>query len=146
MSDPATLDAPVSDPPPAIDPAPVADPPSEPTGIFGEGLAFRDGWFNGVEDPSFDQYRSMAAQFKDLPSVFKSLHDTKAALSQRQDGMVKLPGANATEEDIAAWRAATGVPESPDAYDIKVPEKLPEGIDFKPETLTAFREFAHKAG
>lgn len=115
-------------------------------GIFGDGLAFREGWYNDVQDPTFDQYRSMAAQYKDLPTVFKSLHDTKAALSQRQDGMVKLPNPQSTPEEIAAYRKATGVPDTLEGYEIKIPEKLPEGVEFQPEVLNSFKEFAHKAG
>lgn len=122
--------------------SPLASSPS----IFSEGLAFSEGWYEGVQDPAFDPYRAMAAQFKDLPTVFKSLHDTKAALSQRTDGMVKLPGANATPEEVAAFNKALGVPDTVDAYELQLPDQLPDGVEFAPEALTAFKEFAHKHG
>lgn len=148
--------APSPEPAPApVDPTPAPEPTPEPTpspspadGIFSDGLTFRDGYFNDVEAEGFDEYRSMAAQFKDLPSVFKSLKDTKAALSQRQDGMVKLPNSQSTPEEIAAYHKAIGIPESIDGYEITLPEasELPEGIEFQESDLQQFREFAHKNG
>lgn len=143
MPDPAPPAAPPAEP--AAPAEPSGDPPPSP-GIFSDGLSFSEGWYEGIEDPAFDPYRSMAAQFKDLPTVFKSLHDTKAALSQRQEGMVKLPGAQATPEEKAAFHRALGVPESLDEYQIAAPEKLPEGVEFEPGQLDAFREFAHANG
>lgn len=145
-----------SSPAPALDEnAPAQEPasdltasPSPADGIFSDGLTFRDGYFNDVDADGFDEYRSMAAQFKDLPSLFKSLKDTKAALSQRQDGMVKLPNSQSTEEEIAAYRDAIGIPESVDGYELTLPEasELPEGIQFQEGDLQQFREFAHKNG
>lgn len=145
-----------SSPAPALDESATAqepasdltESPSPADGIFSDGLTFRDGYFNDVDADGFDEYRSMAAQFKDLPSLFKSLKDTKAALSQRQDGMVKLPNSQSTDEEIAAYRDAIGIPESVDDYELTLPEasQLPEGIEFQEGDLQQFREFAHKNG
>lgn len=145
MNEPVPSPAPVADP----SPAPAADlnpAPSPSPSIFSEGLAFSEGWYEGVTDPGFDPYRSTAAQFKDLPTVFKALNDTKAALSQRQDGMVKLPTSQSTPEEIASYHRAIGIPETVDAYEITMPEALPDGVEFAPEMLGAFKEFAHTNG
>ena len=120
-------------------------PTGEATGVL-DGMNFREGWFNDIKDAELDPYRNMAAQFKSLPEVFKSMHETKAALSRRDDGMVKMPGADATADELAAWNKSLGVPESADKYDIKAPENLPDGVEFQDGTLQAFREFAHKNG
>ena len=133
-------------PPAGFAPDPGTQSHHAPPSIFSEGLAFTEGRYEGVKDPAFDPYRSMAAQFKDLPTVFKSLHDTKAALSQRTDGMVKLPTANSSPEEVAAYHRAIGVPETADAYEITPPAQLPEGVDFAPESLQGFKEFAVKHG
>lgn len=120
--------------------------PSESPSIFSEGLTFASGWADSIQDPEFSEVRSMASQFKDLPAVFKAFKETKGKLSERMDGFVKLPGADATEEDIAAYRAAIGVPESKDGYTLKAPDHLPEGIEFHDSMLDGFREFAHEKG
>jgi hypothetical protein len=120
-------------------------PPAAPTGIMGDGLAFREGWFNDVQDATFDEYRSMAAQFKDLPSVFKSLKETKTAYQARQEGMVKLPGEKSTPEEIAAYHKAVGVPGKAEEYTFKVPT-LPGGLKIEDSFIKGFSEFAHKQG
>jgi hypothetical protein len=84
----------------------------------------------------------MLAQFKNLPALAKSLKETKAALSQRQEGLVKLPGAEATPEEIAAYRQAVGVPETPAGYELQ----LPEGIEYREDVLNSLREKAHGLG
>lgn len=142
MSDPNPAPSPAPDPAPS----PAPDPSPSSPGIFSEGLAFSEGWYEQVKDSAFDPYRSMAAQFKDLPTVFKSLHDTKAALSQRTEGMVKLPGKDAPAEEVAAFHRALGVPETVDAYQVELPAQLPEGIEISADQLGRFREFAHSAG
>lgn len=119
---------------------------AEPNGIFADGLTFRDGWANSIEDSSFDEFRSIAAQFKSMPEMLKSLKDSRTEFARRQEGMIKKPGPDATAEEKAAWSAALGVPESPDKYEIKVPEQLPEGVEFTAEELTAVRDFAHANG
>jgi hypothetical protein len=122
-----------------------ATPPEAPTGIMGDGLAFRENWFNDVQDPAFDEFRSMAAQFKDIPSVFKSLKETKTAFQARQEGMVKLPGEKSTPEEIAAYHKALGVPGRAEEYKFKVPT-LPGGLKIEEAHIKGFSEFAHKNG
>jgi len=79
-------------------------------------------------------------------SIRAPVRGRQRAATARTDGMVKLPNSESTPEEIAEFQKALGVPESPEGYEIKAPENLPEGVDFKPETLTQFAEFAHKAG
>jgi hypothetical protein len=45
-------------------------------------------------------------------------------MRQKLSGMVKVPGANATPDEVAAWRKTLGVPESVEGYSL--PE-VPEG-------------------
>lgn len=51
---------------------------------------------------------------------------------------------NATEEQIAAWRAENGVPEAPEKYDLKFEDGLVIGDDDKP-IVDAFLKDAHGA-
>jgi hypothetical protein len=52
---------------------------------------------------------------------------------------------NATDEDKAAFRAALGVPESPDKYEFERPT-MPDGIPYNEPLEQWFRNEAHKAG
>lgn len=116
------------------------------TPIFSEGLNFRDGWYESIDSPSFDPYRATAARFKSLDDVFKSLHETKAKLSEKTDGMVKAPGPASTDEDRAAFREAIGVPADANGYDAQLPDKLPEGVEINSDEMAPFREKAHELG
>jgi hypothetical protein len=115
--------APAADPPaadpPAADP-PAADPPAA-------DLDFA--WANGVkaeagegEDASNLDWLK-GTKVKDLDSLVKIARDNQKAL--RESGRVKIPGADAKPEEIAAFREAMGVPDKAEGYEIK----LPEGLD-----------------
>jgi hypothetical protein len=82
------------------------------------------------------------ADFKDIGSLAKSYIETKAMVGKRTDGLVKIPGEQATAEEVAAWRKAIGVPDKPDGYTVR----LPEGVSVHEETLNAFRQKAHELG
>ncbi|MFM2125713.1 MAG: hypothetical protein RL328_2164 [Acidobacteriota bacterium] len=60
-----------------------------------------------------------------------------------RSGEVKKPlGAEATAEEIAAFRKENGIPEAPDGYEIKLSEGMVPGEADKP-LLDAFKGFAH---
>ncbi len=62
-------------------------------------------------------------------------------------GMVKIPGADATPEEIAAFRAKIGVPEKPEGYEFKDPGYAAEsGLTFNPELATWAQGVFHEAG
>lgn len=58
---------------------------------------------------------------------------------------VAIPGENATPEEHAAFRAALGVPENPDAYGLKAPEGVPPEV-WDADNAKAFAAEAHKLG
>lgn len=97
-------------------------------------------WREGISD---EKARKFADQFNS-PSEMAA-----AALGYRQkvSAAIVVPGKDATDEDKAAYRKATGVPETPEGYKITVPEDLPDHI--KPEDvgdLGGFLGIAHEAG
>jgi hypothetical protein len=86
-------------------------------------------WANGVkaeagegEDASNLDWLK-GTKVKDLDSLVKIARDNQKAL--RESGRVKIPGADAKPEEIAAFREAMGVPDKAEGYEIK----LPEGLD-----------------
>lgn len=60
---------------------------------------------------------------KDLDGLTKIARDTEKAL--RENGRVKVPGDGAKPEEVAAFRAAIGVPDKVDGYEVKGPEGVP---------------------
>lgn len=52
--------------------------------------------------------------------------------------------ANATPEEVAAWRTENGIPESPDKYDLKMPNGVVFGEEDKP-FVDSFTKAAHAA-
>jgi hypothetical protein len=55
---------------------------------------------------------------------------------------VAKPGPDSTPEELAAYRAANGIPESPDKYEVALPNGIVVGDDDKP-FLDAFLNTAH---
>jgi hypothetical protein len=53
------------------------------------------------------------------------------------------PNEKSTPEEISAYRKAIGVPESPEAYNLK-PEQLPEGVVWDENVAKRAAELAHK--
>ena len=77
--------------------------------------------------------------FKDPGSLAKSWVNAQKMIGADK---VVIPGKDATEQDWAAFYNKIGRPESPDKYEIKVPE----GIKVDDNALKGFREIAHASG
>lgn len=86
--------------------------------------------FKGAENPIEAQARAYL--------------DAQKLIGQRQQ--IKPPGPDAKPEEIKAWRTSLGVPETPDAYGLKKPDKLPEGVDWNEEDAKGFQTLAHEIG
>lgn len=65
-------------------------------------------------------------------------------LSTEREGLLKVPGEDATDEDRNAFYSKMGVPETPDAYEIGKPAEMPEGMEYSEELETWYRGFAHQ--
>jgi hypothetical protein len=76
---------------------------------------------------------------KDLDGLAKIARDNQVAA---RSGGLKVPGADAKPEELAAFRKAIGVPESADKYEVP----LPEGAEIDKGFVEPMREAALKAG
>lgn len=124
---PAVTPAAAATPPaaavPGVDPAtPAAASPSAAADPASGDASWRK--LLAGEDADFEKELERYADPKSYQKAFK---DTQTALRNKTDGMVKLPGETATDEDKQAFAKAIGIPEAPDKYEIKV--KPPEGLD-----------------
>jgi len=59
---------------------------------------------------------------------------------------VRVPGEKATEEERNEFLNKLGRPATADAYDFKVPDKLPENLPYDGERATSFKTLAHGIG
>lgn len=103
-------------------------------------------WFEKVSAETKDGETSsnrdwLAAKgVKDLDGLTKIARDTERAL--RENGRIKVPGEDAKPEELAAFKAAIGVPEKVDGYEVKAPE----GVPLNEPLINSLRESALKHG
>ena len=124
------------------DVAVITDAPAEAAPIESSDSA---PWYGELSE-ALAPHQTFYDQFKDRESFLKSAADTKAALSRKTEGMVKLPTEDAPDEERAAFYRAMGVPETPDAYEIAEPA-MPEGYEYNPDAIDiSIKEAAHRTG
>ena len=112
--------------------------------MVGEDGSFTDQFHSslpGVLGEGFENFDGFK-KYKSLPDLLKGAAHASKKLGEKTEGMVKVPGENATPEEIAAYRKAMGVPDKPDAYEIK----RPEGKEYDVEGEKAFKALAHEHG
>ena len=78
------------------------------------------------------------------PSLAKAFVETKKLVGAKAPA-VKVPGEGATPEEIATYRKATGVPDTPEEYAITWPE-LPPGEDLDEASRGAWLTRMHQIG
>ena len=102
-------------------------------GDKGNDGAVHDGKGQGGDDTDADWRTALPDDLKAAAKNWNSPTDavkTAVGLRQKLTKSVLLPGEDATDEDMAEFRAKLGIPEKPDGYEIKRP-KLPEELDFE---------------
>ena len=120
-----------------------------------EGAKGKEGGEGAGASSDFDWRSTIAGEdkklakrlerFTDLNAFGKSYFEADAKLNSGK--LVNIPGDDATDEDLASWNKARGIPETPDKYEIKV--KPPEGLelsDSEKDRLAAITARLHKAG
>jgi hypothetical protein len=78
----------------------------------------------------------------DVESMAKGFNGLEQLLGKKANAIVP-PNEKSTPEEISAYRKAIGVPESPEAYNLK-PEQLPEGVTWDDSVAKRAAELAHK--
>jgi hypothetical protein len=78
----------------------------------------------------------------DVESMAKGFNGLEQLLGKKAHAVVP-PTEKSTPEEVAEYRKAIGVPESPEAYKLK-PEQLPEGVTWDDNVAKKAAELAHK--
>tara|TARA_R110002020_G_scaffold62956_1_gene167946 strand:+ start:1489 stop:2364 length:876 start_codon:yes stop_codon:yes gene_type:complete len=122
--------------------APVEEAPAQETESAGAASDADTSWRDGIEDESV---KKLAERYTSPAALAKALSETQKDMHSR----IKVPGDDASDEDLAKYRKALGVPETADQYEIVAPEHLSEDV-FKSEqvqtSVRGFTEAMHSAG
>ena len=111
-------------------------------GALGADGTFSEGWATKAFGA---EYKGPLASAKSFGDVSKMLTDSMTAARQKTEGMIRVPGEGAKPEEVAAYRAALGVPEKPEDY----AHVLPEGVkdeQLNKEQLNAWKGKLHAQG
>ena len=109
------------------------------------GVRSADDWRGGIEDT---KVREFADRFTTPADMAKSALDLRQKLSKA----ITVPGEDASDEDRAKFRKAVGVPDSPDGYEVNIPDDLPDNVKAAQQSDQAkarfdeFRKAMHDAG
>lgn len=95
-----------------------------------------DDWRAPIEDK---ELRKVADRFASPADMAKAVSD----LRKRESTSIRLPGKDASDEDVAAYKAAIGVPENVDGYEFALPEGR-EATDDDKAFQSAAGEVFHK--
>lgn len=95
-------------------------------------------WPEWVDQDLRNPENKALAKYKDQKEALKGY----VSLSRKMGSAVFKPGEGATEEQLASWRKAIGVPEKPEEFGLKADEF--DG--FNPETLETIQGSAFKHG
>ena len=89
----------------------------------------------GIEGAS-----DILGQYKSIDEAAKGLVNTKQAYGKATEGMIKVPTAESSPEERAAYNKAVGVPESADKYSWKAPEGMAIDAESFGEVSKAFHD------
>lgn len=118
----------LADAPPAVEPAKDPEVKADWREDWREALAA--GITGKAEGEEYEKELKRLKRFTSLPNVLRSYRALESRISA---GELKEPfPADGSPEDQAKWRAANGIPESPDKYDLKLSEGLTIGEEDKP--------------
>lgn len=106
--------------------------------------SFKQGWQDTLPD-GLKEFSGILGKYPNPVELARALGHSQKLISQKQQAG-KPPGPDAKPEEVAAWRKTLGVPDKPEDYGIKAPEKLPDGVKWDDAEAANFSKFAHEIG
>jgi hypothetical protein len=97
------------------------------------------------DEEKYEKFLKQLERYGDPSAVYSKARELESRMSE--GNTVKVPGEDATEEEIAAWNAMLGVPEEPKGYieQLQLPEGDVLGDDDMP-VAESFAEYLHQVG
>ena len=97
-----------------------------------------------LEENGLGELTNTVAKYKSPEGLLKGAANLISFAGKKVEGVV-VPNEGSTEQEIAEYRQAIGVPESPTAYDLQ-PENLPEGMGWDEGLAGEWQNAFHGAG
>jgi hypothetical protein len=97
--------------------------------------------FRDLLNDEYKENKSLES-YKDINSFVKSHLELTKMLGDR----VKVPGENATEEELSKFYTKLGRPETADQYELTEYTDLPEGFTLNEDEIKEYRDLAFKLG
>lgn len=153
---PAASPAPEASPAPVAESAPASTPdvfnqPAQtaPSGDLMSQLYTSEGGLSEnytdlLQEHGLGDLTNTVAKYKSPEGLLKGAANLIGFAGKKVEGVV-VPNEASTEQEVAEYRQAIGVPESPTAYDIK-PENMPEGMGWDDGLAGEWQEVFHEAG
>jgi hypothetical protein len=94
-----------------------------------------------LDDTAKEKLLKRLSRYASPQAAFDAMINAQNKISS---GLVKIPGKDATKEEIAEYRQALGVPEKPEDYDLSLGEGVVIGDEDKP-MVNSFLTKAHEA-
>jgi hypothetical protein len=95
-----------------------------------------------AEKPDWLEAKFWTDKGPNVEELAKSYEVAQRALGRKAQAVVP-PTEKSTPEEVAEYRKAIGVPDSPEGYNLK-PEQLPEGVTWDDNVAKKAAELAHK--
>lgn len=123
--------------------SPAVEAPTPSSAWVNEKGQFGENWLDRLPADLQDS-KQILGQFKDIDGALKTLVNQQRLLGKKAEAVL-IPKDDASPEEVAAFRAKLGVPDSVDKYSTKI-EGLPEGMALDEASVKQFNELAHKTG
>ena len=149
--------APTTEPAPAMESAPAASTPdifagqtqAAPSGdlmsqLYTSEGNLADNYTDLLESNGLGELTNTVAKYKSPEGLLKGAANLISFAGKKVEGVI-VPNEGSTEQEIAEYRQAIGVPESPTAYDLK-PENLPEGMGWDEGLSSEWQNVFHDVG
>lgn len=108
--------------------------------VRGEDGSFKEGWTSALAE-KFPRLANTAMRYKNEGDFFQGIDHALGLVGKKSAPY--YPKADASEDEIRAFREVAGVPLRAEEYVLK-PEKLPDGVAWNEETGKHFAELMHK--
>lgn len=78
------------------------------------------------------------------PTLAKMVVEGQKLIGKKTEGMIKVPSKDAKPEEVAAFRAALGIPKTPGEYEVALPADAPEGLAIDPARFASAAKVFHE--